>query len=204
MRSVANFFSFVFHPLLMPLYAMLLIFNLNTYLSYSVSPQLQRIIYIVVFITTFAMPVLFSMLLLQKGVIRSLEMEDKSERKWPFIITSVFYLIAFYLLRMLPVSGLFPLIVLSAAVVILLAFFITIFWKISIHMMGIGGLAGLLWGVADVLYIPITGIFILLIVLAGFIGTARLIRSAHIPSQIYMGFITGFAAEVLFMKFYTY
>lgn len=204
MRSVANFFSFVFHPLLMPVYAMLIIFNLNTYLSYSVSPQLQRIIYIVVFITTFAMPVLFSMLLLQKGVIRSLEMEDKSERKWPFIITSVFYLIAFYLLRMLPVSGLFPLIVLSAAVVILLAFFITIFWKISVHMMGIGGLAGLLWGLADVLYIPITGIFILLIILAGFIGTARLIRNAHLPSQIYMGFITGFTAEVLFMKFYTY
>lgn len=204
MRSVANFFSFVFHPLLMPVYAMLLIFNLNTYLSYSVSPQLQRIIFIVVFITTFVMPVLFSMLLLQKGVIHSLEMEDKSERKWPFIFTSVFYLIAFYLLRMLPVSGLFPLIVLSAAVVILLAFFITIFWKISVHMMGIGGLAGLLWGLADVLYIPITGIFILLIILAGFIGTARLIRSAHLPSQLYIGFITGFAAEVVFMKFYTY
>lgn len=187
----------------MPFYAMVIIFNLNTYLSYSVSPQLQRIIFIVVLITTFAMPVLFSMFLLQKGMIQSLEMENRKERKVPFIIAALCYFMAFYLLKLLPVPKFFPLIILGAALVIILAFLINMVWKISIHMMGIGGLTGLVWGLHQILYVPVTFIFIGIIILAGIIGSARLIRESHTPIQVYAGFLAGFITEVLVLNFYT-
>src|SRR5438132_639976 len=124
-------------------YSMLLIFNLNTYLSYSISAQLKLIIYILVFVTTFVMPVLFTLFLVQKGIISSLEMEKKEERKFPFIITSFFYFIVFYLLFQLPVPKFLPLAILGGAFITLLAFFITMKWKISMHTMGLGGIIGL-------------------------------------------------------------
>ena len=187
----------------MPFYTMLLIFNLNTYLAYSVPLQLQRIIFIVVFITTFVMPVLFTMFLVQKKIIGSLELEKKEERKLPFIVTAFFYLVAFYLMRMLPVPEFFPLIILGAALVIIVGFLINLKWKISVHTMGIGGVLGLVWGLSEILYIQLTMLFILLILLSGIIGTARLIRGSHTQMQIYSGLLIGFAIELMVMEFYS-
>jgi len=187
----------------MPFYTMLLIFNLNTYLAYSVPLQLQRIIFIVVFITTFVMPVLFTMFLVQKKIIGSLELEKKEERKLPFIVTAFFYLVAFYLMRMLPVPEFFPLIILGAALVIIVGFLISLKWKISVHTMGIGGVGGLVWGLSEILYIQLTMLFILLILLSGIIGTARLIRGSHTQMQIYSGLLIGFAIELMVMEFYS-
>lgn len=205
LRSFANFLSYLCHPLLMPFYAILLIFNLNTYLSYSITPPLQKIIYIVIFITTFVMPVLFAMFLVQKGMIKSLEMERKEERRIPFITTIFFYLICYLLLKQLSdrIPGFIPLIILGGAIVISAAFFISLKWKISVHMMGIGGLTGILWGLSEVLFISFKTVFILLIILSGLTGTARLISGTHTQMQIYSGFIIGFVLEWFVIKLYT-
>lgn len=186
----------------MPSYAMVIIFQLNTYLSYSLSSPLQRVILVVVFISTFLIPVLFSLILMKKGIIQSLKMESLEERRLPFITTAFFYTAAFFLIRQLPVPRFIPLIILGAALVIILSFFISLKWKISIHMMGIGGLCGLIWGLSEIVYAQIILLFIFLIVLSGLIGTARLISSTHTPMQIYSGFITGFAIELIVIKFY--
>ena len=201
-RTVANIISYIFHPLLMPFYAMLLIFNLPTYISYSVPSKLKQIIFAVVFITTFVMPVLFTMFLVQKKIVSSLELEKKEERKLPFIATAFFYLITFYLVRLLPVPGFFPLAILGAALVIIVGFFISLRWKISVHTMGVGGLLGLMWGLSEILYVQVTILFILVILLSGVIGTARLIRGSHTQMQIYAGLIIGFAIELMVMEFY--
>lgn len=188
---------------MMPFYSMLLIFNLPAYLSYSISPQLQRIIFIVVFITTFVMPVLFTMFLVQKKIVGSLELEKKEERKLPFIATAFFYFIAYYLLKMLPLPSFFPFVILGAALVIIAGFIINLKWKISVHTMGIGGVLGLTWGLSEILYIPVTIPFILLILLSGIIGTARLIRGTHTQMQIYAGFFIGYIIELGVMEFYS-
>jgi len=188
---------------MMPFYSMLLIFNLPAYISYSISPQLQRIIFIVVFITTFVMPVLFTMFLVQKKIVASLELEKKEERKLPFIATAFFYFIAYYLLKMLPVPPFFPFVILGAALVIITGFFINLKWKVSVHTMGIGGVLGLTWGLSEILYIPVTIPFILLVLLSGVIGTARLIRGTHTQMQIYAGFFIGFIIELTVMEFYS-
>ncbi|MEP7169683.1 MAG: hypothetical protein ABI855_09970 [Bacteroidota bacterium] len=201
-RSFANFLSYIFHPLLMPFYAMLLVFNLSSYISYSISQQLQKIIYIAVFITTFVMPVLFTLFLVQKKIVGSLELEKKEERKLPYIATIFFYFVTFYFLKQLPVPTFFPIIILGAALVIIAGFFINLKWKVSVHTLGIGGVMGLTWGLSEILYIQIIIPFIILILLSGVIGTARLIRGTHSQMQIYTGLFVGFAIELLVMKYY--
>lgn len=204
MNRIASFVSHIFHPLLMPFYAVLIIFKLSTYLSFSIPDQLQRIILSVIFITTFLFPALFAMFLQQKGVIKSLEMQTISERKLPFLLTAACYLTCIFLLKVLPVPGLFTIIVIGGALIVLMAFLISLKWKISIHMMGIGGLTGLITGISEILYINIVFPVIVLLLLAGLIGTCRLIRNSHTQGQVYSGYIIGFFIQLSILGFYSH
>ena len=193
--ALARLLSYLLHPLLMPFYAALLVMNLNSYIAYSISPQVQRIIVSLVFITTCILPVLTALILLQKGMIRSLEMESLAERKIPFVTTAIFYCICFYLLNQLPVPRILSLMVLGATITIVIAWLFSFFWKISIHMIGIGGFAGILLGLSQVLNTGLSGILLLTIIVAGLLGTARISLGAHSPKQVYTGFLLGLTTE---------
>jgi hypothetical protein len=201
--SLARILSYVLHPLLMPFFAVVLVMNLNTYIAYSISPQVQRIIISLVFITTGALPVLTAIFLLQKGMIRSLEMETITERRIPFISTAVFYLICFYLLQQLPVPRLLSLMVLGATITIFVAWILSFRWKVSIHMIGIGGLIGMLFGLSQILNADLLTIVIVTILFSGLLGTARLILGAHTPKQVYVGFLIGFLTEWLVIMWFS-
>jgi len=187
----------------MPFYAIVLIMNLNTYISYSISTQVQRIIITLVFITTMALPVITAVLLLQKGMIRTLEMESASERRLPFITTAVYYLICFYLLWQLPVPRLLSMMLLAATATIFIAFFFTFRWKVSIHMIGIGGLTGVLFGLSQILNINLVHLIIGSFIISGLLGTARLILGAHTPQQVYTGFFFGFFSEWIVLTIFS-
>lgn len=194
-RALAKFLSYVLHPLLMPFFAVVLVMNLNTYIAYSISPQVQRIIITLVFITTGVLPVLTAILLLQKGIIKSLEMETIAERRLPFISTAIFYMVCFYLLKQLPVPRLLSLMVLGATITIFIAWVLSYKWKVSVHMIGIGGFAGMMFGLSQVLNADLLLMIIGAILISGLLGTARLVMEAHTPKQIYFGFLIGFFTE---------
>jgi hypothetical protein len=179
----------------MPFYAVVLVMNLNTYIAYSLSPHLQRIIITMVFVTTGTLPVLTAFFLLQKGMIRSLEMENIEERRIPFISTALFYFACYYLMSRLPVPRLLGLMVLGATITIVIAWLLSYRWKVSIHMIGIGGLTGVLFGLSQVLNTELIYIIIATTLISGFLGTARLIVGAHTPAQIYTGFAIGLFTE---------
>ena len=194
-KAFSRILSYVLHPLLMPFYAVVVVMSLNTYIAYSISTHVQRIIISLVFITTGALPVLTALILLQKGMIRSLEMETIYERRIPFITTAVYYLICYYLLQQLPVPRILSLMVLGATATIFIAWILSFRWKVSIHMIGIGGFTGMLFAISQVLNAPLIIVIILSILISGILGSARLSLNAHTPSQVYTGFLIGFVVE---------
>jgi hypothetical protein len=198
-RSLPAFISHLFHPLMMPLYAVLILFSLDTYLSFSIPAQVKLFIYATVLITTFALPALFLVLLYQRRRVSSMELPDASERKLTYLTTAVFYFMAYWIMKLLPVPRLFPLMFAGACLIIATAFVVNFRWKISIHMMGIGGLMGLVWCLPGILYVNILPYFTLLLIAAGLTGTARLLRNAHTPAQVYAGFAAGFLIQAWFI-----
>lgn len=200
--KLAKGFAIILHPLLMPLYATWLLLNTGSYLSFSTAPTLQNFIYIVLFVTTVVFPGLGAWSLLKNGKIGSLEMPDRQERHWPFVLTLVCYLAAIYLLLRLPIPRIFAYMVGGGLLAIAWAFIINLKWKVSIHMMGIGGLMGLLFGYALLFHVNMQFTFILISVLAGILGWARLKRNAHTPSQVYVGFVGGFLIEFTYIWFF--
>ncbi len=198
----AKIISFLFQPLLMPIYGTIILLNAGTWMSYTIFPALRNALYIVMFASTFLMPALTFILLLKRKEIHSLEMESRIERNIPYLSTLIFYIAGWYLLNKLPLPRVFGNIIMGASLAIFIAFLINLRWKISIHMIALGGTAGMLFAFATLFNFQLSVPLILLLIIAGITGTARLMLNAHIPSQVYSGFLLGFGVEWLFVYIY--
>jgi hypothetical protein len=82
---------------------------------------------------------------------------------------------------------------------IFLSLVINIFSKISLHAAAAGNLLGLTIVLINSSTYDLRFFLIAAIVLAGIIGTARLILSAHSHREIFWGYFIGFSAQ--FMAF---
>ncbi len=196
-KKIAGTISIVFHPMLIPTYATLIFFNLNSYISQIIAFKFKWLILGMIFITTFLFPALFIFILMTRGVIKSLQMETREERVYPFMITALFYFLSFYMIRRIPISDVYQLFLLGSAILIAIGMFINFYSKISIHMIGTGGLLGAVIGLSVHLNIGFISLIIVLILISGLTGFARLKLNAHSPGQIYSGFLTGLIIMLL-------
>jgi membrane-associated phospholipid phosphatase len=199
-NKLAQFLSVVLHPVLMPTYALLMIFRLNSYVAYTTSHQAQAALYSVIIFNTLVMPVVISYLLFSKGYIKSFEMQRRQERIIPFIANAVLLLVAYYMIRQIVLPKIFYLLILGATAAVVIAILINLKWKISIHMIGIGGIIGMLFGMASFLFIDLSLPILISIFVAGILGTARLSLGAHHPLEIYGGFFVGFFCEYFLLS----
>jgi hypothetical protein len=189
--KLARVISYLLHPLFMPAYSFFLVFQFNTYIAYSLTQSVKVAIFTVLIFNTVLIPAFISFMLVKKGSVNSIEMVTKEERLWPFLTTSLFFILSSYLLYYIPLPRIFFLILLGATITVVLGFLINTGWKISVHMMGIGGVIGILIGMAQRMLIDMSVPVIIGFLLSGILATARLRLEAHTPSQLYIGFIMG-------------
>ena len=199
-RKFAQFLSVVLHPVLMPTYAFILIFIQSTYFSNTIQAQVKTALFIIIILNTFILPVVISYILVKRGWIRSLEMQKREERMIPFIANLVLMLIACFMIYKLRFPRVFFLLTLGAALSIALAIIINIKWKISIHMIGIGGLIGTFFGLSTFLMVDLRISIIIFLLIAGLLGSARLTVGSHNPAQIYSGLVLGFLCEYFLLS----
>jgi len=195
MKSVASIISHLFHPLFMPTIGLLIVFNTNSYINYTTPSELKYAALLLVVLSSCIIPMLVAMILLNKKIISSLEMPTSKERLIPYLTTILAY---FFILYMFQRANLPPIIfnfISAAALSLILAFIINLKWKISAHMIGIGGLAGLLVSLGLLLNTDILLYVTGALTIAGFIGTSRLILKAHTSAQVYAGFMLGFICQ---------
>ncbi|MBL4657613.1 MAG: hypothetical protein JKX73_06405 [Flavobacteriales bacterium] len=196
--KIPRLISTIFHPLFMPLFGLILVFNASTYLDSSIPDNIQWVVIFTVFIFTCLLPLLNVLYLRRKGMVRSIYLETKKERRLPYAITIIYYIILYTFLKELQLPPILYLIILGSMLASILAFIINFKWKISAHMIGIGGLVGMILGMAERLTLDLNGILIFLFLAAGLVGFSRLKLKAHNPAQIYTGFFVG-AGSLLIM-----
>lgn len=191
MKLFSKIVSILFHPMLMPTLGVFVIFQAGTHVSF-MPFEAKRIIYITVFLTTCLLPLSLLPLLYQFGVIKSFQMESARERVLPVFFTGFFYYMGYLLLKKLGVSGVIGSFMLASLVAVLSAVVVTLFWKISLHTIGIGGVAGAVMALAFRFGIDLTLLVFLLFLASGITASARLYLGAHQPAQVYAGFLWGF------------
>jgi hypothetical protein len=194
---IAKVISYALHPLIMPTLGMIILFQINSYLSLVMPPTARLMLYGVIFFNTFLVPLLVSVILLKRGHIRSLHMDTIQERKIPLLVTAFCYTFTYYLLNKVPLSPVIYVALMGAIMALVIHVVVNLGWKISAHMTGLGGLVGTIFGMAFRLHQEGLVIFIcVLFLIAGILASSRLLITNHTPSQIYLGFLNGFICQV--------
>jgi hypothetical protein len=195
-NTVSKIISLFFHPLLMPLLGVVFIFYSGSYVSY-LPNDIKRIILLVVAANTLVLPLLMMPLFIQFGVVKSLAMESHKERILPLAFTLIPYILSVYFLIKLPIPFVIAAFMLGASLVLASCLIISYWWKISIHLVGIGGIVGFIIAFSIRLYTDVLPYLLIAIFIAGLLASARLYSKAHKPSQVYTGFILGFLIMLL-------
>ena len=200
--GLAKFFSYLFQPLLMPtyLFAILIYLLPSSYLSLY-NDKIKLWLLLVVFVSTFAIPLIGVFAFRLTGSIENYEMAKREDRVRPFFFITVFYIVAAVLMvSRLNINSLINTIMISSSVLVLIATLITIKWKISIHSIGMAGVIGYLVGLNSIspdpaFFIPV----VCWLIFTGLTMSARLFLNVHNPMQTYTGSLVGFFVAFLSM-----
>lgn len=192
LRAFAQFFSILFHPVFIPGAMAAWLLMGHPMFTLLIDEQARVRLLAMVLLNTILFPVLIAFLLWRLGFTKSMQMETQRERIYPLIINIIFYFWAWNVSRNLEniplplVQWLLGVFLCSSA-----AMFTNIFMKISLHTIAMGGLVmfGILMMLTDAFW---PGLMLsLFLVIAGLTGTARLLREAHAPGEIYAGYLAG-------------
>ena len=191
MFGIAQLLSIFLHPLFMPVYTLGLALWLDPHLGYFLDLRTRLIVLGMVTLMTVAFPITSVLLLIRSGLVSGLQMPTRKERIAPFCMTLVYYGMTWFLLARTPLHPMMRSLMIGAALALVLTTVVTLRWKISAHMVGIGGALGALIALAFIhqlaFVVPIAGAMLL----SGALGTARLLTSDHTPAQVYTGFVLG-------------
>jgi hypothetical protein len=190
--------SVIFHPLLMPTYTLLLVFNINMYFT-SILPVFAKVLLLImIFSSTVLIPFIIFTIFRRKKIISSFHMETKEERNYPYLTTSIIYFLIYMLISQTSIPSIYSFFLICATVLSLILLLVNFRFKISTHTAGIGGVTGLLIGIAFRLNLDLTFLTIISIACAGLVGYARLKQNSHKPSEVYFGFLAGVTVFLLF------
>jgi uncharacterized membrane protein len=201
MRPLALALSIMLHPLLMPVYALALAFSLDIHISFFLDERGRWIILGMVAIMTVVFPMLSIALLWRSGLVTDLAMPKRAERTAPYVMTLFYQAMAYYLLRRNDQDPALLALLTGGMAALLLTLLINLRWKISAHLVGMGGLLGGLTGLLLLhrSFAPVELAPVLLAV--GALGTARLLISDHTPAQVHagaaLGFLTTFGCVIM-------
>jgi hypothetical protein len=194
---IASLLSALLHPLILPTLGIIILFNLDTYLSYSIPSQAKKFIVLIIFVNSAVAPLLSILLLKKTGIIKDVLLDNRSERMFPLLLSAVYFFITYYLLRKVALPSIIYFYIIGATILVLLTLIITFRWKISIHMTSIGGFTGFLISLALLLHIDINWLLILSFVASGLLGTARVKLNAHDLPQVFAGYAMGVGVMLL-------
>lgn len=191
----ARVISAIFTPFSIPFLAFLILF-LFSYLR--IMPiQYKLIVLGVVYCFTILMPTL-TIFLFRK--INGFSPEDLGERKrrfMPFLLTITSYVFCLVMMHRLNIPWYMTGIILAALIMMVICIVVNLKWKLSEHMAGVGAIVGGLVSFSALFgYNPVWWLC-LFILIAGVLGTARIILQHHTLGEVLIGFAVGLICSLL-------
>jgi hypothetical protein len=202
LRILAHFFSWVFHPLFIPLYVTIFLSYIHPYAFVALSEKGKIFKILFVFVNTALFPGAAVFLMWRLKFIQSMFLRTQRERIIPYAAAMVFYFWAWYVSRSLQDSEeLFTGFLFGSFLTVIAAWLANIYFKVSMHAMAIGGMVFFIMRVsfADD---GTSGLYpSLALLIGGIVCTSRMIVSDHKPVEIYSGLLLGVLCQVLAIVF---
>lgn len=195
----ARIVSLIFTPFYLPLVGLIALFTFS-YLNL-LPIEYRLLVLALVYFFTILLPTFLIHFYRRIQGWSLLELGQKRRRMVPYVISIVCYLGCLYVLESLHIYHFVSSIVIGALVVQITCAIINIWWKISTHTAAVGGVAGALFVFAEIFGFNPVWWFCVVFLLAGILGTARIILRQHSLSQVVAGFAIGFVCATLGIVF---
>lgn len=192
---MAKALSAIFSPFHLPVVGLVILF-LFSYLSFL---PLGVKIYILLMVYTFTILLPTAMIRLYRryqGWTR-IQLGVKERRVVPYVISIMCYLTCYYLLTLNHASHFIGSIVMASLLIQVVCAIINLWWKISTHSAAIGGVTGALVAFAMIFNFNPVWWICLLLLLAGMVGTSRIILKQHTLEQVVAGYLVGIVCAFL-------
>lgn len=120
-----------------------------------------------------------------------IELGKKERRVVPYLLSIVSYFVCYYVMHRFNIPHFMSNILMAALIIQILCALINVWWKISTHTAAIGGVMGALQAFAVIFGFNPIGWLCLVLILAGMVGTSRMILRQHSLRQVCYGFLLG-------------
>lgn len=200
MKQLLPAFSYVFHPLFISVYAILIYFFFGvTYFGYS---EIYLIIIQIIIVTVF-IPVTCYYLLLSMGKVDSIMLSETSQRKIPLVIHAVLLWVLIrnsITVNVLPELYFFFLGSLISTILALLLTFLD--FKASLHMIGMTALSVFAIGLSLHFEKRMILLIVPLLLCCGLVASSRLEMKAHTQTELLLGSGIGILPQLLLLYFW--
>lgn len=189
----AKVLSVLFTPFYLPILGLLILF-IFSYLS--LLPLTYKLFLLLMFylFTVFLPTALIRFYRRYQGWTL-IELGSRERRAIPYVISIFSYLLCYYIMAATHVPHFMGNILIAALVIQVACAIINLFIKISTHTAAIGGVTGALLAFSVIFsFNPVWWLCIVLL-LAGMVGTSRMILRQHSLRQVVLGFLAGVACS---------
>lgn len=193
------FFSKVLSKILHPIFihSIVITIVIKEFINILILPSQAPFILITSILFTLLLPLISVCVFLLTGKIQSLEMLNKEERILPLFMSILWMILGYIIMKEVFMGNpIIKSIYLGAIYTLVITTLITIKWKISLHMIGIGGAVGVFLAL-QVLYGGLYSVLLLSIFFSGLLAYARLELKAHNTQQVYCGFMLSFLVMII-------
>ena len=197
---LAHGISWLLHPFLQPLYLITLLLTCTVYAGYA--PRMKLYLWGVVILYTMLIPALALGVLRRMGRLSDYRIDNRRERILPLLVGALCYLLCAMTIGKIPSAEFIRKLMIAGVCCELLCLFVSLRWKISLHLCGMGTLTAMLVllnfiGVGNMVWPLVAAIL-----LSGMLASARLYLGCHNPLQIAAGYCGGFAVALLAVVFF--
>lgn len=191
----ARVVSLVFTPFYLPILGLIALFTLS-YLRQMPWPYKFQVLTMVYLFTVLLPTVLIHLYRRYQGWTL-IQLGNKERRMVPYVISILCYFACVYWMDYLHIPHFMSNIVTAALFIQIVCALINVWWKISAHMAAIGGVAGALFVFAEVFAFNPVWWHCLVFVVAGILGTSRMILRQHTLLQVVAGFLVGIVCAIV-------
>ncbi len=199
---LSSILSIVFHPLLLATYSFIYVDLFFPYQFMHLAAQQKSQLLATIVTNTLVFPVIVLVLMKALKIVSSFQLRTNKERILPFIAIMLFYFWTYLVVEKLGVGHYFTHISLGASLGIFLAFFINVFYKISIHAVGMGGFLGIALTLTLISTYNLLFPLLLVVIIVGAVGSARLFLGAHNSREIVSGYMVGLLGQMVAFAYF--
>lgn len=195
----ARALSSIFRPQYFPLVGFLALF-LFTYLSL-LPLSFKALIMIIVLMGTLLLPRLTIRIWRQTNGLKLHHLRLREHRSFPYLVFLLFYAFTLHFLARFHLPFYMGGILVSSLMIQAACLLINIWWKVSVHSAGAGGIIGALIAFSLLFNFNPVWWLSLCIIIAGLVGSSRMLLRQHTLWQVlagtFLGILLGFTGIIL-------